>query len=104
MRNPQTDNTWLWVLGGVAAVAWYLNSQQQATTTPTPYSIYPSLAWTAQTSMASSPTQQASTAGPPPPPTPLFQSVQQQEQAALYTQCAGSNVCSIVTADTQLGL
>jgi hypothetical protein len=39
------------------------------------------------------------------PPTPLFTSVQQQEQAALMSQCAGSwPNCTNLLSDWQLGL
>jgi hypothetical protein len=84
--------TWL-LLGAGLAVLLYLKFQRQAT----PLWIYPSL--------AASTTQQASTAGAPPVvPTPQYSSVQQQEVAALYAQCAGSPTCSIVVGDTQLGI
>jgi hypothetical protein len=66
-----------------------------------PLSIYPEFAYTAQTSMAHTPQQKAAAAVAP---IPLFQSIQQQEQAAILSQCAGSYPgCTILTADTQLG-
>lgn len=107
-------NMWLWIgIGG--AVAAYFISQQQATagrsapgipfysTTPTPYAVYPEYAYTAQTSMASTPKQKASTAVVPQART-TWTSVQEQEQAALLTQCSGSYPgCTPMLGDTQLG-
>jgi hypothetical protein len=91
------DSTTLLLLGG-AAVAIYLASQAQAAT---PLSIYPELAYTAQTSMAKTPAQQASTVVPS---TSLYTATQGQELSALYAQCAGSwPSCTTVLGDTQLG-
>lgn len=94
------DNTWTWVIlgGAAAAFAYYLQSRPQAT----PLSIYPSLAWTAATSMAATPAQKAVAAIPP---TGQFTSVQQQEQGAVLAQCVGSYpLCTPLASDTQLGL
>lgn len=95
------DNTLTWVLliGGATAV-YYLYSQGSIAT-PAPLSIYPEYAYTAQTSMAATPQQQASAATLP--PAPLFESVQKQEQGAVLAQCAGGTVCSPLMGDTQLG-
>lgn len=99
MRNDM--GTWVMVAAGVALVA-YLKSTSSAQTAAAPLSIYPSLAWTNVTSMAATPGQKATTA--PVPPTGLFTSVQQQEQSAVLSQCAGSYPsCTPMTADTQLG-
>lgn len=99
------DSTWLWYLG-IAGVA-YLVAQKSgilAATTPTPYSIYPEFAYTAQTTMAATPAQQAPAAKIPVQPISAYTSVQQQEQAALMSQCAGSwPGCTNLLADTQLG-
>lgn len=91
----------LWIAAG-AAVALYLYSRsQQAATTPTPYSIYPEFAYTARTSMASTPQQKAAAAVVP---TGQFTAVQAQQQAAILAQCAGSwPGCTVVSGDTQLG-
>ena len=99
--------TWTLVgIAGAAAALYYAYTQgllpQPAQATP--LSIYPEYGYTAQTSMAAQPTQQAATAPLPPPPTPYFTSVQQAEQAAIQAQCVGSNVCSPLAADTQLGM
>lgn len=100
------DNTWTWViLGGAAAVGYYLYSRGlvpgvSTPQTPAPLSIYPEFAYTAATSMAATPKQKATTAVVP--PTPQFASVQQAEQSALFTQCVG-NICTPVLGDTQLG-
>lgn len=101
MRNPRGGggSGWLWLLG-IGGVVAYFASKSSAQAAP--LAIYPEYGYTAQTSMAATPKQKATQAMLP--PTPLFASVQQQEQAALYTQCAGSNVCSIVSPDTALGL
>jgi hypothetical protein len=109
------DNTWLWLAGGAAVVAYFAYQQSQAnagasaagtpfySTTPTPLSIYPEFAYTATTSMASTPGQQASTAKIP-QPISYWSSVQEQEQAALLTQCAGAFPgCTPMMGDTQLG-
>jgi hypothetical protein len=95
------DNTLTWVVVGVAAVGvvYFLRSQVPPAT---PLSIYPSLAWTAITSMAATPAQKASTAVIP--PTPQFASVQEAEQSAVLGQCMGSPVCSPLAGDTQLGV
>ena len=97
------DSTWLWYLG-IAGVA-YLVAQKSgilAAITPTPYSIYPEFAYTARTTMAATPSQQAPAAVIP--PTGQYTSVQQQEQSALMSQCAGSwPGCTNLLADTQLG-
>lgn len=97
------DSTWTWVLlGAGVALIGYLKSQPAAT--PAPLSIYPSLAWTAVTTMAATPAQKATTATAP-VPTGYFTSVQQQEQAAVTSQCAGSYpVCTPLAGDTQLGM
>lgn len=99
------DSSWLLYLGlAGAAYLIYQKSGIAAATTPTPYSIYPEFAYTAQTTMAATPAQQASTAKIPPQPIPSFTSVQQQEQAALMSQCAGSwPGCTNLLADTSLG-
>lgn len=97
------DSAWLWYVGlAGAAYLLYQKSGLAAATTPTPYSIYPEFAYTAQTTMAATPGQQAPAAVVP--PTGQFTSVQQQEQAALMSQCAGSwPGCTNLLADTQLG-
>lgn len=108
----RSSDTWMWVaVGGV--VAYLIYQQQQSTsganaagipfysTTPTPLSIYPEFAYTAQTSMAATPAQKAPAAVTP---TAYYASVQAQEQAALLTQCAGSFPgCTPMLGDTQLG-
>lgn len=97
------DNAWLWYLGiGGVAYLLYSKSGLAAALTATPYSIYPEYAYTAQTTMAATPRQQASAAVVP--PTTAYTSVQQREQAALMSQCAGSwPGCTNLMADTQLG-
>lgn len=91
--------TLLWI-GGAAVVLYYL-SQQSAGGAATPLSIYPSLAWTATTSMAKTPKQQASTVVPA---SSLFSSTQTAAQNALFQQCAGSYPgCTPLLGDTQLG-
>lgn len=101
MRNPRGGGSsliWLLAAGGAAAAIYFYS---KSTGTPAPLSIYPEYAYTAQTSMAATPQQKATAALLP---TPLFSSVQQQEQAAILSQCAGSYPgCTILTADTQLG-
>lgn len=73
----------------------------KSTAQAAPLSIYPEYAYTAKTSMAKTPQQKAAAAATP---IPLYQSIQQQEQAAILSQCAGSYpACTIITADTQLG-
>lgn len=99
------DN-WLLYLG-LAGVGYLIYTKTGlaaaiARSQATPYSIYPEFAYTAQTTMAATPTQQASAAVIP--PTSAYTSVQQQEQAALMSQCAGSwPGCTNMLADTQLG-
>ena len=97
------DGDWLMYLGIAAAVYFlYQKSGIAAAMTPTPYSIYPEFAYTAQTTMAATPSQHAPAAVVP--PTTQFTSVQQQEQAALMSQCAGSwPGCTNLLADTSLG-
>jgi hypothetical protein len=88
----------LWLLGIGGAVAAYFASKPK----PAPLSIYPEFAYTAQTSMAMTPKQRAAAARVI--PTPLFSTVQQEEQAAILSQCAGSYPpCTPLAADTQLG-
>ena len=96
-----TDSSWLWYLGlAGAAYLLYQKSGIAAAITPTPYSIYPEFAYTAQTTMAATQSQQAPAAVVP---TTQYTSVQQQEQAALMSQCAGSwPGCTNLLADTQL--
>lgn len=90
-------NTLLWI-GGAAAVIYLLTQQTAAAT---PLSIYPSLAWTATTSMAKTPAQQASTVVPA---SSLFSSTQTQATNALLQQCSGSYPsCTPLLGDTQLG-
>jgi hypothetical protein len=87
----KVDTTTLLLLGG-AAVAIYFLSQQAAT--PTPLSIYPSMAHT--------PIQKASTIVPA---SSLFSSTQTQAQNALLFQCVGSFPgCTPLLSDWQLGL
>ena len=96
------DGNWLMYLG-IAAAAYfvYQKSGIAAATTPTPYSIYPEFAYTAQTTMAATPSQQAPAAVVP---ITTYTSVQQQEQAALMSQCAGSwPGCTNLMAYTSLG-
>lgn len=89
------------LIGGGAAIAVYLYTQSGGT--PAPLSIYPEYAYTAQTSMAASPSQHATTKAPV-VPTALFAATQAQEQSALYSQCAGSYPgCTPLLSDTQLG-
>ena len=109
-----SDIPWMWLaVGGVAAYVLFQQSQAAGgaraagtpfySTTPTPYAVYPEFAYTAQTSMASTPGQKASTAVLPASMT-SWTSVQQQEQAALLTQCAGAYPgCTPMLGDTQLG-
>lgn len=109
-----SDIPWVWIgVGAVAAYALYQQSQSGAgakaagtpfySTTPTPYAVYPEYAYTAQTSMASTPGQKATTAVVPASES-TWVSVQQQEQAALLTQCAGTYPgCTPMLGDTQLG-
>lgn len=106
-----SGDMWVWLaVGGLAYLA-YQQSQSGAganmpgipfySTTPTPLSIYPEYAYTAQTSMAATPAQKAPAAVLP---TGYFSSVQADEQAALLTQCAGSfPSCTPMLGDTQLG-
>ena len=103
--SHKDTSTWL-IVGGAVALYFYLKSQgllPAALTTATPYSIYPEFAYTAQTSMAASPSQHASSAVIT--PTPLYTAVQSQEQGAVLGQCVGSYPgCTVLMADTQLGL
>lgn len=107
------DNTWLWIGGGLAVIAYFAYQQQQSgsgataagipfySTTPTPYSIYPEWSYTAPTSMATTPSQKASTASVP---TSYFTSVQQAELTALAAQGAGAFPGpTAMLGDTQLG-
>ena len=113
------DNSILWLVGG-AALFYYLYTQSGAaasagasaagtpfySTQPTPYSIYPEYGYTAQTaqtSMATTPGQQAPAAVMP-APTTYFTSVQQQEQQALLSQAAGAFPgATAMMSDWQLG-
>lgn len=95
------DASWLWLAGGVA-LAYYLYQQLPQAA---PLSIYPSLAWTAvtpgTTSMAKTPSQKAAAAVAP---TSLYSEAQQQNQAAMLSQCVGSYPgCTPLVSDTQLG-
>jgi hypothetical protein len=84
-------------LGIGAAVAAYVALRPK----PAPLSIYPEFAYTAKTSMAMTPKQKAAVARVI--PIPLFSAVQQQEQAAILSQCAGSYpACTLIIPDTQL--
>lgn len=98
------DSTWMWIAGLVGL--GYLASKSGLLPTiaaATPYSIYPEFAYTAQTTMAATPSQHAPAAVIP--PTGQYTSVQQQEQAALIAQCAGSwPNCTPLSSDWQLGL
>ena len=88
----------LLLLVGAAVVAYLVASPPAQ---PAPLSIYPSLAYTKMTSMATTPAQHAPAAVTP---MSLFSSVQQQEQAAILSQCAGSYpYCTLTVGDTQLG-
>jgi hypothetical protein len=108
----QADD-WLWLLAGAAAIGAFYWAQSQGilpaagtpiTGTPTPLSIYPEFAYTAQTSMAATPAQQTATGQVPVQPIPQFAAVQGMEQAAVLGQCAGSYPgCTVLTGDTQLG-
>jgi hypothetical protein len=89
------------LVAGAAAVYYLYSQGMLSLATPAPLSIYPEYAYTAQTSMAATNKQQAPAAVLP--LSPLFDSVQQQEQSAVYAQCAGGTVCSPVAGDTQLG-
>ena len=97
-----------WLLLGAAAVGVYYYLQSTGTlpaaaAAPVPLSIYPEYAYTAQTSMAASPAQQAPAATIV--PSPMYSAVQAQEQAAILTQCIGSYPgCTVLMSDTQLGL
>lgn len=98
-------DTLLWIAGG-AALLYFLSKQtgvlSAITTTATPYSIYPEYAYTATTSMAKTPTQQASTVIQP---TTLYSNVQQQAASAIQAQCVGSYpACTPMLGDTQLGM
>ena len=87
--------TWVWLGLGVLA-AYFVSTQTGVTSQATPLSIYPELAYTAQTSMAATPQQQA-------PTTTQYASTQQSAQAAILAQCAGASVCSPLLTDVQLG-
>lgn len=103
-------DAWMWIgLAGAAAVGYYAYSQgllQNILPAPaTPLSIYPELAYTAlpaTTSMSATAKQQAPAAVVP--ASPLYVSVQGSEQSAILAQCVGSNVCSPLAGDTQLGI
>ena len=99
---PMKGDTLLWI-AGAAAVLYFVSQQTGGlVTAATPYSIYPSLARTQQTSMAVSPTQRASTVMAP---SGLYSATQAAEQNAMYAQCAGAYpACSAMVGDTQLGL
>lgn len=84
---------WAGLAAGAAALYYYFQSQPVAT----PLSVYPSLA-----SMAASPTQKTTAAVAP--TVGEFSSVQAANVAAIASQCVGSNVCSPLLGDTQLGL
>lgn len=98
-------DTLLWI-AGAGALLYFLSQQQTAaggtvSTTATPYSIYPSMAYTAA-SMATNPAQKAPTVIPA---NSLYTSTQQQAVNALTSQCAGSYpACTPMLGDTQLGL
>jgi hypothetical protein len=96
------SDTFLMLAGG-AALLYYLWQQQKPQATP--LSIYPSLAWTAQTSMAMTPKQKAAAAQAAAiPPTALYSAAQQKNVAAMTTQCVGSYPgCTPLMSDTQLG-
>lgn len=96
--------TWIWLgLAAGAAALIYMQSSQASQTAAPALSIYPSEAWmTKTTSMAATPAQKATAAVIP--PTTAYTSVQQQEQAAILSQCVGAAVCSPLYGDTQLGL
>jgi hypothetical protein len=104
MARGGMDTSWLWLVGiGVAIYFGQKAGVIPVPATPTPYSIYPEFAYTAQTSMAATRKQKAPAAVIP--PTTAFTSVQQQEQAALMSQCAGSwPSCTNLLSDWQLGL
>lgn len=113
MARAGGDNTWIWIAGGLAAAAYFISQQQttagaSAAGTPfystraTPLSIYPEFGYTSQTSMAATPAQKASTAVIT--PISYYTSVQNQEQAALLSQCVGGYPgCTPMLGDTQLG-
>ena len=91
------DSSWLWLLGigGAVAALVYLKPK------PAPLSIYPEFGYTAQSSMAMTPKQKAAAARVI--PIPLFSAVQQEERAAILSQCAGSYpACTLITPDTEL--
>ena len=101
--SHKDSTTWLLYAAAAAAVYYALQSSGAipAAATPTPLSIYPEYAYTAQTSMAASPGQKAPTKVLP---TPYFTAVQAQEQSAILGQCVGSYPgCTVLLADTQLG-
>lgn len=111
-KDDLLNNVMIFGLGGLAIYLIYNQAQAIAgpnmpgipyySGTATPLSIYPEFSYTAQTSMSTTPNQKATTAVIP--PQSFFTSVQQQEQAALLTQCAGSYPgCTPLLGDTQLG-
>ena len=102
-RRHTSSTAWLWYGVAAAGVYYALKSSGLLGAAPTPLSIYPEFAYTARTtSMAASPQQKAPAAVTP---TPLYQTVQAQEQAAILSQCVGSYPgCTVLMADTQLGL
>ena len=93
-RTKGMDSSWLWILG-LGAVVYFAQKSGiiPALAQPTPYSIYPEFAYTAQTSMAATGKQKAPAAIIP--PTTAYTSVQQQEKSALMSQ---------MVTDWQLGL
>ena len=91
--------TLVWIGAGIAGIYVLLQVIPQAT----PLSIYPEFAYTAQTTMAQTPKQIASTAAIP--ATSLFSTTQGQANMAILAQCAGSYpYCTQLMSDTQLGL
>lgn len=91
---------WIWLAAAGAAV-YVLYQQGYLSTAPAaPLSIYPEYGYTATTSMAATPAQQASTVIPS---TSLFTTTQGQATSALLTQCAGSwPSCTPMMGDTSL--
>lgn len=99
MRNRGGGSSWVWLLA-LGGVAYFVIKGKSPT--PTPLSVYPEYAYTAQTSMAATNKQKAPAVVIP---TTYFQSVQGQELSAVLTQCAGSYPgCTVLSGDTQLGL
>ena len=60
MARGGMDTSWLWLVG-IGAAVYFAQKYGVLPTpaTPTPYSIYPEFAYTAQTSMAKTPAQKA---------------------------------------------